>query len=51
MFPPGAFDAHTTMAAVEHLVDTARENADADILGYNAILRQTRGLAENSVLQ
>ena len=39
------------MAALEHLVDTARENADADILPYNAILRQTRGLAENPVLQ
>ena len=48
---PGAFDAHATMAALENLVDTARENADADILRYNAILRQTRGLAENPVLQ
>ena len=37
------------MAALEHLEDTARENADADILRYNA--RQTRGLAENPVLQ
>ena len=50
LFPRGAFDAHATMAALEHLVDTARENADADILRYNAILRQTRGLAENPVL-
>ena len=49
--PPGAFDAHATMAALEHLVDTARENADTEILRYNAILRQTRGLAENPVLQ
>ncbi|XP_068753244.1 uncharacterized protein [Montipora capricornis] len=49
--PPGAFDAHATMAALEHLVDTARENADAEILRYNAILRQTRGLAENPALQ
>ena len=39
------------MAALEHLVDTARENADADILRYNAVLRQTKGLAENPVLQ
>ena len=39
------------MAALEHLVDTARENADANTMRYNAILRQTRGLAENPVLQ
>lgn len=39
------------MAALEHLVDTARENADAEVVRYNAILRQTRGLAENPVLQ
>ena len=50
-FPPWTFDAHATMAALEHLEDTARENADANILRYNAILRQTRGLAENPVLQ
>lgn len=49
--PPGEFDAHATIAALEHLVDTARENADAEILSYNAILRQTRGLAENLALQ
>ena len=49
--PPGAFDAHATMAALEHLVDSARENADAEILHYQAILRQTRGLADNPVLQ
>ena len=49
--PPGAFDVHATMAALEHLVDTARENADAEVVRYNAILRQTRGLTENPVLQ
>ena len=48
--PPGAFDDHATMAALEHLVDTARENADAEVVSYNAILRQTRGLTENPVL-
>ena len=31
--PPGMFDqAHATIAALENLVDTARENADADTL-------------------
>ena len=39
------------MAVLEHLVDGARENADAEILRHNAILRQTRGLAENPALQ
>ena len=49
--PPGVFDVHASMAALEHLVDTARENADADTSRYNAILRQTRSLAESPVLQ
>ena len=49
--PMGVFDAHATMAALEHLVHTARENADAEILRYNTILRQTRGLAENPAFQ
>lgn len=49
--PQGAFDAHATMAALEHLVDTARENSDADVSRYNAILKQTRGLADNPALQ
>lgn len=31
--PPGMFEqAHATIAALENLVDTARENADADTL-------------------
>ena len=47
----GVFDAHATMAALEHLVHTSRENADAEILRYNTILRQTRGLAENPAFQ
>ena len=41
LFHPGAFDVHATMAALEHFVDTARENADAEVVRYNAILRQT----------
>lgn len=49
--PPWASDVHASMAALEHLVDTARENADADVSHYNAILLQTRSLAESPVLQ
>ena len=33
-----------TMAALEDLVDTARENADAEILRYNAILDKQEAL-------
>ena len=44
--PPWASDVHASMAALEHLVD-----ADADVSHYNAILRQTRSLAESPVLQ
>ena len=49
--PPGAFDAHAAMAALEHLSDVARENGDELAPRYNAILKQTRGLSGNPAIQ
>ena len=40
--PPGVFDVHSAMAALEHLSDIARENGDEHAPRYNAILKQTR---------
>lgn len=49
--PPGVFDAHAAMAALEHLSDIARENGDELAPRYNAILKQTRGLSSNPAIQ
>lgn len=35
--PPGVFDVHSAMAALEHLSDIARENGDKHAPRYNAM--------------
>jgi len=42
--PAPLFDAHATMAALENLVDVAREKASTQASRYAIILRQTRSL-------
>ena len=49
--PPGVFDVHSAMAALEHLSDIARENGDEHAPRYNAILKQTRGLSGHQAIQ
>ena len=49
--PPGVFDVHSAMAALEHLSDIGRENGDEHVPRYNAILKQTRGLSGHQAIQ
>ena len=46
--PAGIFDVHAVIAALEHLVDMAREKNDAQASRYNSILKQTRPLSHAS---
>ena len=49
--PAGIFDLHAVIAALEHLVDTAREKNDAQASRYNSILKQTRPLSSHASFQ
>ena len=49
--PPPLFDAHSAIAALEELVDLARETDDARYKKYNIILRQCRSLVGHPTLQ
>ena len=49
--PAGIFDVHAVIAALEHLVDTAREKNDAQASRYNSILKQTRPLSSHASFQ
>lgn len=49
--PSTLFDPHVAIAALEHLVDTARENGAEKAARYSIILRQTRPLADSPLLQ
>ena len=49
--PAAVFDAHATMAAVEHLVDITRERGSDKASRYAIILRQTRPLLASPTLQ
>ena len=46
--PAGDFDVHAVIAALEHLVDMAREKNDAQASRYNSILKQTRPLSSHA---
>ena len=49
--PAGIFDPHATLAALEQLVDVAREKADDRATRFGIILRQTRTLLYNPSFQ
>lgn len=49
--PAGIFDVHASVAALEHLVDVAREKNDARASRFNSILRQTRALSSQPSFQ
>ena len=49
--PAGIFYVHAVIAALEHLVDTAREKNDAQASRYNSILKQTRPLSSHASFQ
>ena len=49
--PAAVFDAHATMAAVEHLADIARERGSDKASRYAIILRQTHPLLASPALQ
>ncbi|KAK3749146.1 hypothetical protein QZH41_009832, partial [Actinostola sp. cb2023] len=49
--PSGVFDPHATLAALEQLVDIAREKGDTRSSRYAVILRQTRPLVSNPQFQ
>ena len=49
--PPGMFDVHAVIAALEYLTNTARESADPQASRYNAILKQTRNLTNSPAIQ
>ena len=51
MRPAAVFDPHVAIAALEHLVDTAKENGAERAARYTIILRQTRPLADSPLLQ
>ena len=51
LHPPGVFDVHSAMAAFEHLSDITPENGGQHARRYKAILKQTKGLFENEVIQ
>lgn len=49
--PTALFDPYATIAALEHLVDTAREKGADKAARYSITLRQTRPLADSPLLQ
>ncbi|KAJ7377498.1 hypothetical protein OS493_028943 [Desmophyllum pertusum] len=49
--PAGIFDAHAALAALEHLVDVARDKTDQRAPCFSVVLRQTRPLLLNSSFQ
>lgn len=49
--PLGIFDPHEAFAALEHLVDVARDKADERALRFSVVLRQTRPLLTNPAFQ
>ena len=50
--PPALFDPYATLAALEHLVDSAREVGEVEgAKRYAVILRQCRPLVHNSAMQ
>ena len=51
MKPAAIFDPHVAIAALEHLVDTAKGNSSDNATKYAIILRQTRPLVDNQMLQ
>ena len=49
--PAGIFYVHAVTAALEHLVDVAREKNDAQASRYNYILKQARPLSSHVSFQ
>ena len=49
--PSGVFDPYTTLAALEHLVDLARDKKDARATRLNVVLRQARPLVSHPSFQ
>ena len=49
--PPTLFDPYAALAALEHLVDSAREVGHEEANRYSVILRQCHPLVHNSVMQ
>ena len=49
--PSALFDPYAALAALEHLVDSAREVRDERAKRYAVILRQCRPLVHNSAMQ
>lgn len=49
--PPALFDPFTAMAALEQLVDTAREKDDDRAPRFNVVLKQSRALVHNPAPQ
>jgi hypothetical protein len=49
--PPVLFDPFTAMAALEQLVDTARDKGDDRASRFNVVLKQCRPLVGNPALQ
>ncbi|XP_015762345.1 PREDICTED: uncharacterized protein LOC107341452 [Acropora digitifera] len=49
--PPALFDPYATVAALEALVDAARQQSTENASRYSTILKQTRPLASNPALQ
>ena len=49
--PPGILNPHAAFAALEHLVDVARDKADERAQWFSVVLRQTRPLLTNPVFQ
>ncbi|KAJ7377688.1 hypothetical protein OS493_027250 [Desmophyllum pertusum] len=49
--PAGIFDAHEALAALEHLVDVARDKTDQRAPHFSVVLCQTRPLLLNSSFQ
>lgn len=49
--PPGIFDPHAAFAALERLVDVARDKADERAPRFSVVLRQTRPLLTHPAFQ
>lgn len=49
--PQALFDPHTTMAALELLIDSCRAKGDQRLTRYNTILKQTRSMVGHPSLQ
>ena len=49
--PPALFDPYATVAALEALVDAARQHSTENASRYSTILKQTRPLTSNPALQ